>query len=54
MKEERPKCKYCNQEIKGYIESSRLDPKIKLCSNCYYIEMFEIAMSKIITESEKK
>ncbi len=51
---EKPKCKYCNKEIKGYVETSRLDPSIKLCSNCYYGEMFEIAMTKIITESECK
>lgn len=54
MEEEKRKCKYCNKEITGYIETSRLDPRIKLCRNCYYIEMFEIAMSKIITESEKE
>ena len=28
---------YCNKEINGYVETSRLDPKIKLCSNCYYM-----------------
>ena len=40
------KCKYCDKEIKGYIETSKLDPKIKLCRNCYYTEMMAIAMSK--------
>lgn len=54
MEKEKSICSYCNKPIKGYVEKSRLDPRIKLCRNCYYIEMFEIAMSKIITESEKK
>ncbi|MFR5509147.1 MAG: hypothetical protein ACLTKT_08150 [Clostridia bacterium] len=47
------KCKYCDKEIKGYIETSKLDPKIKLCRNCYYTEMIAIAMSKIIKETEE-
>lgn len=51
--EEKQKCKYCNKEINGYVETSRLDQRIKLCSNCYYMEMFEIAITKIISESEK-
>ena len=28
------KCKYCNKEITGYVETSKLNPKIKLCQNC--------------------
>ena len=51
--DEKQKCKYCNKEINGYVEISRLDPRIKLCSNCYYMEMFEIAITKIVSESEK-
>ncbi len=54
MEREKSICSYCNKPIEGYVETSRLDQKIKLCSNCYYIEMFERVMSKIITESEKK
>lgn len=48
------KCKYCNKEIKGYIGTSRLNPNIKLCRNCYYVEMMSVAMSKIIKETEQK
>lgn len=51
---EKEKCKYCNNEIKGYIETSRLDKSIKLCRNCYYSEMMSIAMAKIIKESEEE
>lgn len=47
------KCKYCNKEIKGYVETSKLNSNIKLCTNCYYTEMMSIAMAKIIKESEK-
>ena len=46
------KCKYCNKEITGYVETSKLNPKIKLCENCYYAEMMTIAMAKIIKETE--
>lgn len=52
MLEEKPKCSYCNNQIKEYVETSKLDKNIKLCSNCYYMEMFEITMSKIIKECE--
>ena len=46
------KCKYCNKEITGYVENSKLDPRIKLCTNCHYIELFEITLAKIIKETE--
>ena len=48
------KCKYCNKEITWYIETSKLDPRIKLCTNCHYIELFEITIAKIINEMENK
>ena len=48
------KCCYCDKEITGLVETSRLDKNIKLCTNCYYIEMFSIAMSKNIKESERE
>lgn len=48
------KCKYCNKEIIGYVETSKLDPRIKLCTNCHYIELFEITIAKIINEMENK
>lgn len=48
------KCNYCSKEIKGYIETSRLDKSIKLCRNCYLAEMMSIAMAKIIKESEEE
>lgn len=54
MKNTKLKCNYCNQPIRGYVETSKLNSKIKLCSTCYYIEMFELAMAKIIKESENK
>ena len=47
------KCKYCNKEITGYVENSKLDPRIKICTNCHYIELFEIAIAKIIKETEE-
>ena len=47
------KCKYCNKEIIGYIETSKLDPRIKLCTNCHYIELFEITIAKIIKKKKK-
>lgn len=47
------KCKYCNKEIIGYVETSKLDPRIKLCTNCHYIELFEITIAKIIKETEE-
>ena len=47
-------CKYCNKEITGYVEESRLDSRIKLCRICYYAEMFEIAMIKILQETEQE
>ena len=46
--EDKPKCSYCNNKISGYVETSKLNPNIKLCSSCYYSEMLSIAMSKII------
>ena len=46
------KCKYCNKEIIGYIETSKLDLRIKLCINCHYIELFEITIAKIINEMD--
>ena len=54
MKNTKLKCNYCNQPIKGYVETSKQNSKIKLCSTCYCIEMFELAMAKIIKESENK
>lgn len=54
MKSSKLKCNYCNQPIKGYVETSKLNSNIKLCSNCYYIEMFKLAMARIIKESGKK
>ena len=47
------KCKYCNKEITGYVETSKLNPKIKLCQNCYYAETFCITMSKIMQIDKK-
>ena len=46
------KCSYCDKEITEFVETSRLNKNIKLCTNCYYGEMFSIVMSKIIKESE--
>ena len=45
------RCSYCNKIIDGFVNKSRLNNKL-LCNNCYYGEMFSIAMSKIIKESE--
>ena len=53
MSENKPKCSYCDREIKGYVETSKLNPNIKLCSNCYYIERFSMTMSKIVAECEE-
>lgn len=53
MDKKKPKCCYCGKEIQGYVEKSKLNPNIKLCNTCYYIEMFSIAMSKNIKETEE-
>lgn len=52
MNKKKVKCSYCDREIKGYVETSKLNPNIKLCSTCYYIEMFSIEMSRSIKETE--
>ena len=44
-------CSYCNKTIDGFVNKSRLN-NVSLCNSCYYGEMFSIAMSKIIKESE--
>lgn len=45
------RCSYCNKIIDGSVNKSRLNNQ-PLCNNCYYGEMFSIAMSKIIKKSE--
>lgn len=47
------KCSYCNNEITGYVETSKLDKNIKLCRWCYYAEIMSITVAKAIKESEK-
>ena len=47
------KCSYCNKEITGFVNKSMINKEL-LCNNCYYGEMFSIAMSKNIQESERE